>query len=84
LSKPEVNQELSHFALFEHGLSESTEGVEANLAPTHAFQDSLDTVPLKSAGPEHVACLRFKQKAALPIADVFPKHLGDERMNVPR
>jgi hypothetical protein len=82
VSKPEVNQELPHFALFECGLSESTKGVETNFFPAHTFQDGLETVPVESAGPEHVACLRFKEKAALPVADIFQQHLGNERMNV--
>jgi len=69
VSKPEVNQELPHFALFERGLSESTEGVEANLAATHIFQDGLETVSIESAWPRHFSCLHFKQKAALSVAD---------------
>jgi hypothetical protein len=31
---PIVNQKLPHLTLFKNGLSESTEGVEANLAAT--------------------------------------------------
>jgi hypothetical protein len=79
---PIVNQKLPHFAFFKNGLSESTEGVEANLAATHIFQDSFETVPIESAWPEHFSCPRFKQEAALAVADEFPQHLGNERMNV--
>jgi hypothetical protein len=82
MSEPEINQELPHFAPFEHGLSESAEGVETNLAAAYPLQNGLQTVPVKSAGPEHVTSFRFKQETTLPVADVFPQHLGNERMKV--
>jgi hypothetical protein len=82
VSKPKVNQELPNFALFEDGLSESTECVETNFAPPHPFQNGLETISVKGAGPEHFPSLRFKQKTALPVTDVFPQHLPNTRVNV--
>ena len=78
----EVDQELPYFGPFEHGLSESAEGVETNLAPSHPSQNGLETVTAKIAGGEHGAPFRFKQESTLPIADILPKHRRNERMNV--
>jgi len=83
VSKPEINQKLPRFALFEYGLSESTEGVETNLAPADIFQDSLEAVPVKSAGPEHVVLadpsIKERRKAAvLSGIEMFRQLLGNE------